>query len=110
MAPIIGRVHIGYLPQDRCCWNFETRTTRRCLREASSSSRKNDGGNSELSEQRLEAAWSRRGGRGWARMHDDKMRAQAGRHYVTSCLLGAFRTHPETRQEFLSAINLKGGS
>jgi GTP cyclohydrolase I len=29
---------------------------------------------------------------------------------VTSCLLGAFRTQPETRQEFLSAINLKGGS
>ena len=29
---------------------------------------------------------------------------------VTSCLLGTFRTRPETRQEFLSAINLKGGS
>ena len=71
MAPIIGRVHIGYLPQDRCCWNFETRTTRRCLREASPSSRKDDGGDSELFERRLEAAWSRRGSRGWARMHDD---------------------------------------
>ena len=29
---------------------------------------------------------------------------------VTSCLLGSFRTQPETRQEFLSAINLKGAS
>jgi GTP cyclohydrolase IA len=29
---------------------------------------------------------------------------------LTSCLLGSFRTQPETRQEFLSAINLKGGS
>ena len=29
---------------------------------------------------------------------------------VTSCLLGSFRTQPETRQEFLSAINLKGVS
>jgi GTP cyclohydrolase I len=29
---------------------------------------------------------------------------------VTSCMLGIFRTRPETRQEFLSAINLKGGS
>lgn len=28
---------------------------------------------------------------------------------VTSCLLGTFRTRPETREEFLSAINLKGG-
>jgi GTP cyclohydrolase I len=29
---------------------------------------------------------------------------------VTSCLLGSFRTVPETREEFLSAINLRGGS
>ena len=29
---------------------------------------------------------------------------------VTSCLLGTFRTQAETRQEFLSAINLKRGS
>ena len=29
---------------------------------------------------------------------------------LTSCLLGSFRTQPDTRQEFLSAINLKGGS
>ena len=29
---------------------------------------------------------------------------------VTSCLLGSFRTVPGTREEFLSAINLKGGS
>jgi hypothetical protein len=73
------------------CWNFETRTTRRCLREASSNSRKNDGGNSELSEQRLEAAWSRRGGRGWARTHDDKKRAQAGRHYGHKLLIGSIQ-------------------
>jgi GTP cyclohydrolase IA len=29
---------------------------------------------------------------------------------ATSGMLGTFRTRPETRQEFLSAINLKGGS
>jgi GTP cyclohydrolase I len=29
---------------------------------------------------------------------------------VTSCMLGIFRTQAETRQEFLSAINLKRGS
>jgi GTP cyclohydrolase I len=29
---------------------------------------------------------------------------------VTSFLLGSFRTVPETREEFLSAINLRGGS
>jgi GTP cyclohydrolase IA len=27
---------------------------------------------------------------------------------VTSRMLGVFRDHPETRQEFLSAIDLKG--
>src|ERR1700726_153943 len=27
---------------------------------------------------------------------------------VTSCMLGSFRTHAETRQEFLAAINLRG--
>jgi GTP cyclohydrolase I len=29
---------------------------------------------------------------------------------VTSCMLGTFRTKSATRQEFLSAINLKGGA
>jgi GTP cyclohydrolase I len=29
---------------------------------------------------------------------------------VTSCMLGTFRTKAATRQEFLSAINLKGAS
>ena len=29
---------------------------------------------------------------------------------VTSCLLRTFRTQPETRQEFLSAISLNRGS
>ncbi len=29
---------------------------------------------------------------------------------LTSCMLGTFRTRPETRQEFLAAISLKGGS
>src|SRR3981081_325836 len=28
---------------------------------------------------------------------------------VTNCLLGTFRTQPETCQEFLSAINLRAG-
>jgi GTP cyclohydrolase I len=35
---------------------------------------------------------------------------KSGVTMVTSCMLGTFRTRPETRQEFLSAINLKGGS
>src|SRR6476661_323515 len=59
------------------CRNFKTCTPRRGLRKASSSSGKNDRRNSELSEQRFEAAWSRRGGRSCASMHDDKRGAQA---------------------------------
>jgi GTP cyclohydrolase I len=43
-------------------------------------------------------------------MHEDERCAQIGRDDVTSCMLGIFRTQAETRQEFLSAINLKGAS
>jgi GTP cyclohydrolase I len=35
---------------------------------------------------------------------------KSGVTMLTSCLLGIFRTQPTTRQEFFSAINLKGGS
>jgi GTP cyclohydrolase I len=59
-------------------------------------------------EQRFETAWSRVW---WSRlrMNADERGAQAVRQMVTSCLLGTFRPRPETRQEVLSAINLKGG-
>jgi GTP cyclohydrolase I len=33
---------------------------------------------------------------------------QAGATMVTSRMLGVFRDHPETRQEFLTAINIRG--
>jgi GTP cyclohydrolase I len=35
---------------------------------------------------------------------------KSGVSMVTSCMLGTFRTRAATRQEFLSAINLDGGS
>jgi GTP cyclohydrolase I len=41
-------------------------------------------------------------------MHDHEASEQNS--MVTSCMLGSFRTRVETRNEFLSAINLQGGA
>jgi GTP cyclohydrolase I len=110
IAPIIGRVHIGYLPRNRVV------------------------GISKLA--RLVDVYSRRlqvqekmtaeiagclnsvlkpFGVGVVVEGAHECMTTRGVHksdvtMVTSCLLGTFRTRPETRQEFLSAINLKGGS
>jgi len=104
MAPIIGRVHIGYLPRDRVVgisklarlvdvYSIQEKMTAEianCL-------------NSVLKPHGVgvvvEAAHQCMTTRG---VH------KTGVTMVTSCLLGSFRTQPETRQEFLSAINLKG--
>jgi len=106
MAPIIGRVHIGYLPRDRVVgisklarlvdvYSIQEKMTAEianCL-------------NSVLKPHGVgvvvEAAHQCMTTRG---VH------KTGVTMVTSCLLGSFRTQPETRQEFLSAINLKGVS
>jgi len=43
-------------------------------------------------------------------MHDDAGRAQIRRVDGDQLYVGTFRTRAATRQEFLSAINLDGGS
>ena len=109
IAPIIGRVHIGYLPRNRVI------------------------GISKLA--RLVDVYSKRlqvqekmtaeiagclnsvlkpFGVGVVVEGAHECMTTRGVHksdvtMVTSCMLGTFRTRPETRQEFLSAINLKGG-
>jgi GTP cyclohydrolase I len=110
MAPIIGRVHIGYLPRDRVVGISKlarlvdvyakrlqvqekmTAEIAKCL-------------NSVLKPHGVgvvvEAAHECMTTRG---VH------KPGVTMVTSCLLGTFRTQPETREEFFSAINFKGGS
>src|SRR3984893_11011461 len=110
MAPIIGRVHIGYLPRNQVVGISklarlvdvyakrlqiqEKMTTEiaKCL-------------NSVLKPFGVgvvvEAAHECMTTRG---VH------KSGVTMVTSCMLGIFRTQAETRQEFLSAINLKKGS
>jgi GTP cyclohydrolase I len=110
IAPIIGRAHIGYLPRDRVVGISKlvrlvevyakrlqvlekmTAEIAKCL-------------NSVLRPFGvgvvIEAAHQCMTTRG-VNKPDVTM--------VTSCMLGSFRTHAETRQEFLSAINLRGGS
>jgi GTP cyclohydrolase I len=110
MAPIIGRVHIGYLPRNRVVGISKlarlvdvyakrlqvqekmTAEIAKCL-------------NSVLKPHGVgvvvEATHECMTTRG---VH------KPGVTMVTSCLLGTFRTRPETREEFLSAINLKGRS
>jgi GTP cyclohydrolase IA len=106
MAPIIGCVHIGYLPRDRVVGISKlarlvevyakrlqvqekmTAEIAKCL-------------NSVLKPHGVgvivEASHQCMTTRG---VH------KPGVTMLTSCLLGTFRTRPETRQEFLSAINL----
>jgi len=109
MAPIIGRAHVGYLPSNRVI------------------------GISKLA--RLVHLYARRlqiQERLTAQIADNLERVlrplgvavvvegthscmttrgvnQAQATMVTSRMLGVFRDHPETRQEFLSAIDLRGG-
>src|SRR6202045_4314192 len=93
IAPIIGRVHIGYLPRDRVV------------------------GISKLA--RLVEVYAKR------LQIQEKMTAEiatcldevlkphgvhkTGVSMVTSRMLGVFRDHAETRQEFLAAIGMRGG-
>ena len=110
MAPIIGRVHIGYLPRDRVVGIsklarlVDVYAKRLQVQEKMTAEIANCL-NSVLKPYGVgvvvEAAHECMTTRG---VH------KPGVTMVTSCLLGSFRAVPETREEFLSAINLKGGS
>jgi len=108
MAPIIGRVHIGYLPRDRVVGIsklarlVDVYSKRLQVQEKMTAEIANCL-NSVLKPHGVgvvvEAAHQCMTTRG---VH------KTGVTMVTSCLLGSFRTQPETRQEFLSAINFEG--
>src|SRR5262245_44062506 len=110
MAPIIGRVHIGYLPRERVVGISKlvrlvyVYAKRLQVQEKMTAEIANCL-NSVLKPFGVgvvvEAAHECMTTRG---VH------KSGVSMVTSCMLGTFRTHPETRQEFLAAINLKAGS
>jgi GTP cyclohydrolase IA len=109
MAPIIGRVHIGYLPRNRVVGISKlarlvdvyakrlqiqekmTAEIAKCL-----SSVLKPFGVGVVVEATHECMTTRG-------VH------KSGVTMVTSCMLGIFRTQAKTRQEFLSAINLKRG-
>ena len=109
MAPIVGRVHIGYLPRNRVVgisklarlvdvyakrFQIQEKMTAeiaKCLKSVL-----NPFGVGVV----VEAAHECMTTRG---VHKTDVTM------VTSCMLGTFRTRAETRQEFLSAINLKDG-
>jgi GTP cyclohydrolase IA len=109
IAPIIGRVHIGYLPRTRIVGISKlirlvdvyakrlqvqekmTAEIAKCLKGVL-----NPFGVGVV----VEAAHECMTTRG---VHKTDVTM------VTSCMLGSFRTHAETRQEFLAAINLKDG-
>jgi GTP cyclohydrolase IA len=109
IAPIIGRVHIGYLPRHRIVGISKlirlidvyakrlqvqekmTAEIAKCLKSVL-----NPFGVGVV----VEAAHECMTTRG---VHKTDVTM------VTSCMLGTFRTRAETRQEFLSAINLKDG-
>jgi GTP cyclohydrolase IA len=110
MAPIIGRAHIGYLPRDRVVG-------------ISKLARLVDVYAKRLQVQEkmtAEIAGCLNGvlkpvGVGVVVEAAHECMTTRGVHktdvtMVTSCMLGVFRTRAETRNEFLSAINLKGGS
>ena len=109
IAPIIGRVHIGYLPRHRIVGISKlirlidvyakrlqvqekmTAEIAKCLKSVL-----NPFGVGVV----VEAAHECMTTRG---VHKTDVTM------VTSCMLGTFRTRAETRQEFLAAINLKDG-
>jgi GTP cyclohydrolase I len=110
IAPIIGRVHIGYLPRQRVVgisklvrlvdvYSKRLQVQEKMTAEIAAclDSVLKPFGVGVV----VEAAHECMTTRG---VHKPEVTM------VTSCMLGSFRTKAATRQEFLSAINLKGGS
>jgi GTP cyclohydrolase I len=110
MAPIVGRVHIGYLPRDRVVGisklaRLVETFSRRLQIQEKMTAQIADALDRVLAPRGVAVVVEGRHGcmttRG-VRQHASTM--------VTSRMLGAFRDQPETRQEFLSALNLRAPS
>jgi GTP cyclohydrolase I len=108
MAAIIGRVHIGYLPRDRVVGISKlARLVEVYARRLQVQERMT----AEIAKC-LNAILKPHGVGVVVEAAHECMTTRGvhkpGVTMLTSCLLGTFRTRPETRQEFLSAINLRG--
>ena len=109
MAPIIGRVHIGYLPRNRVVGIsklarlVEVFAKRLQIQEKMTA---------EIASC-LEAVLKPHGVAVVAEATHQCMTTRGihkpGVSMVTSRMLGVFRDHAETRQEFLAAIGMRGG-
>jgi GTP cyclohydrolase IA len=108
MAPIIGRAHIGYLPHNRVVGIsklarlVEVYAKRLQIQERITAEIANT---LERVLQPQGVAVVVEGTHGCMTSRGVHQREAT---MVTSRMLGAFRDHPETRQEFLSAIDLRG--
>ena len=91
--------------------HLQARAAGRCLCQATADPGEDDGADRQHAERCAAAQRRRRGDRGGASMHDDARRAQARRRrWSPSRMLGAFRSDPSTRREFLAHIDLDGNS
>jgi GTP cyclohydrolase I len=110
IAPIIGRVHVGYLPRNRV---IGISKLARLVNVYSKRLQVQEKMTSEIAG--CLNSVLKPFGVGVVVEGAHECMTTRGVHksdvtMVTSCMLGSFRTRPETRQEFLSAINLKGSS
>ena len=110
MAPIIGRVHIGYLPHNRVIGISKLARLVDVYAKRLQIQEKMTAEIAKCLNSVLEPF-----GVGVVVEAAHQCMTTRGVHksdvtMVTSCMLGIFRTQAETRQEFLSAINLKKGS
>src|SRR3984893_11108557 len=108
MAPIVGRVHIGYLPASRVVGIsklarlVKTYARRLQIQERMTAEIAN------TLERELKPHGVAVVGQGKHGCMTSRGVNQADATMVTSRMLGVFRDRPETRQEFLSAIDLRG--
>jgi GTP cyclohydrolase IA len=110
MAPIIGRVHIGYLPHNRVVGISKLARLVDVYAKRLQIQEKMTAEIAKCLDSVLEPF-----GVGVVVEAAHECMTTRGVHksdvtMVTSCMLGIFRTQAETRQEFLSAINLKRSS
>jgi GTP cyclohydrolase IA len=110
MAPIIGRVHIGYLPHNRVVGISKLARLVNVYAKRLQIQEKMTAEIAKCLNSVLKPF-----GVGVVVEAGHECMTTRGVHksdvtMVTSCMLGIFRTKSETRQEFLSAINLKKGS
>ena len=81
MAPIIGRVHVGYLPRNRVVGISKLARVVEAYAQAPADAGEDDRADRQHASRSAQAARRRRRGRGDAPLHDHARRAQARREH-----------------------------